>query len=323
MVSCEVAAALLAAALGQDDEAALRRAADPQAVVFVGDLCRGGEGAPPAARLGALVPYRAALDLIAAEKKPLAVLEVPAGDFAAARAGLHEHRPEFVLIVTRPERIDVNVHFDVLEMALAVDEDPFADFAFGYVTGATALETVDFARRFLARAKKKGGLPKTLLEFGPAANGAPTFGGPRAHAVAKGWKESFAFHGPVSGMLERKDQMRGLGILRAGGHGMPVGVDDGLKGVDLRREKLDLAPALYFSGPCYCGVTSGYFTWKNGVAGKRPRRRWSTSGSTATRSATRRRRPTTARCWRCAARARPSRATSTAAAARTRTSPSR
>ena len=52
---------------------------------------------------------------------------------------------------------------------------------------------------------------------------------------------------------------KGTGVLSAWGHGMPDGVAHGMSGQMLRASGLDLHPALYFSGPCYCGVTGRWF----------------------------------------------------------------
>jgi hypothetical protein len=241
-------------------------AGDPRSVVFVADACGGSEGAPPKASLGKLVllsdlapgdAYHAVLELLRAEKKPAAVLAWEPGKAEAARAELLKLLPEFVIVVTRPERIDVNAHFELLELAASLDADPFVDFALAYVTGATPGEALAFAKRVVAA--RRGALPKRIVEFGPTSKENALFGDWNAHPLAKGFKERRALHAQVSDLLARKELLRGAGVLHASGHGHPEGVDDGLSGADLRREKIDLAPALYFSGPCYCGVTGRWF----------------------------------------------------------------
>src|SRR5688500_12116275 len=201
------------------------KADDPKAVVFVPDACGAGEGAPPKYSLGKLVfltdlaqedPYRATLELLRKAKKPAAVVPYETGKIGAARNELLRLLPEFVIVVTRPERIDVNVHFELLETAASLDADPFVDFAFGYVTGATPEEALAFARRILAVGAKSGALPKTVVEFGPASAGNATFTEWLPHKLAKGFKEMHAFHGPAAEMLAKKDLLSGVGILRAG-----------------------------------------------------------------------------------------------------------
>ena len=237
-------------------------------VVFVPDRVGEGEGAPPAKNLGKLViltdlaqsdPWYALVTRLAQARKAAAVISFPSGRPAQARGELLRELPEFALVVTKPDHLDVNFHFELLETLAALDADPFVDVAFGYVTGATLDEAKRFVERIVALEAKRDALPPKLVEFGPTAAAASTFNGPIADPVAKGWQRWNAYHKKVDEIVARKDLLQGVGLLHAGGHGMPDGIDDGLKGRDLRSLKLDLAPALYFSGPCYCGVTSGWF----------------------------------------------------------------
>jgi len=43
--------------------------------------------------------------------------------------------PRFVVFVLPPEKIDVDLAHQILEMATRVDDDPFVDFEYGFVTG--------------------------------------------------------------------------------------------------------------------------------------------------------------------------------------------
>jgi hypothetical protein len=245
----------------------------PKDPVFVADACGAAEGAPPAANLGKLVvltdvpksdPWYRVVERVVEAKKPAAVLEFPVGQIEAVRDGLLRELPEFAIVVARPDELDVNLHFALLELTASLDADPFVDVAFGYVTGATPEEAIAFVDRFTAVAKKKA-LPRTLYDFGPIAQGDAQFGGPIAHPLAKGWKKSWAFHGPVAEFRKQQKDLSGHGVLHAGGHGMPWGIDEGLQGADLRAAGYDLSPALYFSGPCYCGVTGGWFDTRQGA----------------------------------------------------------
>jgi len=246
----------------------------PEDPVFVADACGVSEGAPPAGNAGKLVlltdiaktdPWYQVVARLAALKKPAAILEFPPGDIGAVRSGLERELPEFAIVIAPPDRLDVNLHFALLELVAALDEDPFVDVAVGYVTGATPGEALAFVERFGQLQARKTALPRTVYDFGPIAQGPPQYGGPVMHPLAKGWKKSWAYHGPVAEMQQRKAALTGHGVLHAGGHGMPGGIDNGLQGTDLRAGKFDLAPALYFSGPCYCGVTGGWFDGRSGA----------------------------------------------------------
>ncbi len=249
------------------------QAEDPKAVVFVPDSCGSSEGAPPKENLGTLVlltdlsqqdDYYPVLELLQERKKPIATVRFPKGQIGQARKQLRKHLPEFVLVVTRPERIDANLHFELLEMAASLDKDPFVDFTIGYVTGATAAEALAFAKRFLKIGKKKNALPKSLFDFGPSKNKTLSEGGPTGHKLAKGWKQTWLYHGSAQEMLKRVDRLAGHGFLHAGGHGEPERIIDGLTGRQLRAQKFDLSPAIYFSGPCYCGVTRNWYQFQAG-----------------------------------------------------------
>ena len=253
----------------------LVRAADAAAAIFVPDRVAATQGvaAPPAANLGKHVvltdleedhPFAPVVDAVVAWKKPDGVIRTPPGEYAEAEGALKLTLPEFVTIVTAPDRLDVNAHFDFLEMAAKLDADPFVDLAFGYITGATPDEALAFVER-LKKVQKRKKLPRTMVEFGPASKNAD-WGGPAAHAVAKGWKRSWGYHGSVGEMVAKKELLEGHGLLRAGGHGMPDGIVDGFSGRDLREREIDLSPSIYFSGPCYCGVTGPWYDLSSGVA---------------------------------------------------------
>ncbi len=271
----------LAALAGRAAPAAPQAPHDPRVedgVVFVRDRCGEKEGAPPAKNLGKLVvltdldqrdPWRPLVERVMAVKKTAVLVPFPEGKLAKARATLERELPEFVLVVTKPEHLDVNFHFELLELLAALDDDPFVDAAPGYLTGATLDEAKAFFERIVALEAKKQPLPQELVDFGPIAQGPAQSGGPQSDPIGKGWKRWFAYHGPVSEMIEKKALLAGRGVLHAGGHGLPCGIDHGLQGVDLRKQAIDLGSALYFSGPCYCGVTSGWFAWGDGAIERR------------------------------------------------------
>ena len=187
-----------------------------------------------------------------------------AGRRAPAFRRLGELRPGFVVVLVRPDTLDVNLHWEILERASRLDDDPFVDFAFGYVTGATPEEAAAFAAGIAAA--RRGGIPRTILEFGPTDRPHPvTAGG--AHPWAAGFRERRLGHASndprVAATLAG---LEGVGILQAWGHGIPDRVDEGLTGAEIRAAGLDLSSTLYVSGPCWAGVTGRWFdTSKGGV----------------------------------------------------------
>src|SRR5690606_16935375 len=106
--------------LGPPDDQEVARAADPSAAVFVPDRVarEGGVPAPPGANRGthAVVtdldgahPFAPLLHRYVELWKPSAVVRTAPSAFAAAEAELRRELPEFVTIVTAPDRLDVNV----------------------------------------------------------------------------------------------------------------------------------------------------------------------------------------------------------------------
>ncbi len=176
---------------------------------------------------------------------------------------LAKRKPGMVAVVIRPESLDVNFHFEFLERASRLDSDPFVDFSFGYMTGATSEEAVAFAEGIRSAKERKPA--RSILEFGP---------GSRPHALSPAVKHKYAEGFTSRRLAHSEDEAdvpsllkgaKGIGVLSAWGHGMPDGIDHGLSGSRLRESGLDLHPALYFSGPCYCGVTGKWFGLERGV----------------------------------------------------------
>ncbi|MEN8152051.1 MAG: hypothetical protein ABFS86_19705, partial [Planctomycetota bacterium] len=113
-----------------------------------------------------------------------------------------------------------------------------------------------------ARRKKPA---KSILEFGPSSRPSPLTR-PAPHKWAEGFTSRRLAHAEdhedVPKLLAAA---KGTGVLSAWGHGMPDGVAHGMTGKKLRASGLSLYPALYFSGPCYCGVTGRWFGMERGA----------------------------------------------------------
>src|SRR6185295_3788436 len=98
--------------------------------VFVKDAVGDGEGAPPQKNLGKVVvltdlaksdPWYALVTRVAQVKKAAVVIAFPQGQPERTKAELARELPEFALVVTKPDHLDVNVHFALLETLAALD----------------------------------------------------------------------------------------------------------------------------------------------------------------------------------------------------------
>lgn len=57
--------------------------------------------------------------------------------------------PRYVAVVVRPEELYINFIREILMMSTQLDPDPFSDFSYGYITGATAQDAVNFVNTIL------------------------------------------------------------------------------------------------------------------------------------------------------------------------------
>ncbi|NUN49839.1 MAG: hypothetical protein HUU15_13515 [Candidatus Brocadiae bacterium] len=184
---------------------------------------------------------------------------------------LRELNPRSVAIVLRPEEIDVNSVRRILVMASKVDDDPFVDFEFAYVTGATAGDARTFVENIIRASKAQ-----TPRRIGTA----PVHGG-KTPCLARDSEfvlgplrfpeRVVAFSAPDG--AEGRDQtfidanlrsLAGCGTIYMGGHGMPWEVSTGARAEDIAR--INLFPAVVFNYACHTGVAVRWLeeTFDNG-----------------------------------------------------------
>jgi hypothetical protein len=95
-----------------------------------------------------------------------------------AFATLKERRPGFVAFVLPPDKIDVDLSHEILARSTRVDDDPFVDFEYAFVTGRDGKAAERFVERIKAAWDRKYGRKVTL--FGtwegrfPPAKAAPS-----------------------------------------------------------------------------------------------------------------------------------------------------
>lgn len=174
-------------------------------------------------------------------------------------SALRKAAPKYVALVLPPQRIDFAFQRRFLDVATRLDDDPFVDFAYGYVTGATGAEAVAFVDACLVAAEKPR--PITLGLLGGAQEkslDAPSHYDLRGGRVA-------AVRGRVRGGDEDHDHAFLAGFLpklakcsaiKVSGHGFPDRVVGTLDASDVAGLRLDGAVVL--DGACWNGVTE---TW--------------------------------------------------------------
>jgi hypothetical protein len=195
----------------------------------------------------------------------------------ALAKSLRDIKPRYVAVVVKPETLDINFQGKFLKLCTEMDDDPFCDFSYGYITGGTAEETLAFVQN-IAKAKKRA-LPHKILET-------PTMGGsdpkgpeyPPVRQECTGLDEGYGVDWPLVklafGEIDRKQMNAGQvtawvnknisdfqnnGVIMMGGHGMPKGIVGNMSGKDIR--KLKLFPAVVFNYACMTGCVSRSYEW--------------------------------------------------------------
>lgn len=184
-------------------------------------------------------------------------------DLEPLRATLTAAAPRYVAIVLRPEQLDFGLQRRFLQLATELDDDPFVDFAFGYVTGATADEAVALARRGAERqpqpiehgiATVAGGVDKSVRVERPKPLRNSQLSDLQLYCAGA---EAFPATGRDLTFLQQNlAAVSGRDVVTFVGHGMPREVLGGPTFQELAG--LDLNGAVVLDVACYTGVTHRY-----------------------------------------------------------------
>lgn len=203
--------------------------------------------------------FRPAVDRLA-KIHDAPIISFDPADLAPLATEIRRHRPAYVALVMAPEDVELDFQRRFLQMATEIDDDPFVDFAYGYVTGLTgedALALVEAGVR--AHAK-----PRPFLHGVLSGGGRTSFEGqgsyrlrtvelPMVRGVVKG-KGREHDRDFVKGFLPK---LTACGVVEFVGHGMPSYIVGGPDWKDLADLELDAAVVL--SVPCFTGVTHVWY----------------------------------------------------------------
>lgn len=173
-------------------------------------------------------------------------------------------KPLFVAFVLPPWKIDVDLAHEILALACRVDEDPFVDFEYGFITGRDGPAARKFVER-IAAARKRTFRRKAAL-FGtwegqlPPQPGAMTF------------FEKAGFDAEVRYVMARDEEplrkkasrgaleaLQGRDALLFFSHGYPHEMAGCFTARDLREWKVDLSPAILVNCACWNGAPGRWF----------------------------------------------------------------
>jgi hypothetical protein len=208
-------------------------------------------------------PFDAAARHLAEHHRARIVRFDPA-DLAPLRGELATAAPRHVALVMRPGQIDFAFQRRFLQLATEVDDDPFVDFAFGYLTGATGEEALALAQRGTAREPKGGELTHAMVAGGTDRS----FVTHRPHGLRSAQlaavqvycagEKAFAEEGRDRAFLAAElPQLAGRDAITFVGHGYPHEVHGGPDARDLAG--LAFPGAVVLNVACYTGTTARWF----------------------------------------------------------------
>ena len=186
------------------------------------------------------------------------------GDLEPVRLALETMQPRYVALVMRPEQIDFAFQRRFLQLASEIDDDPFVDCSFGYITGIRGEEALALAKRGTDRSPKSGELTHTVVAGGLKRS----FVQEQGFRLRSGKLDTLRIYSagedafPDDGrdrkfLAKHLPRVRGRDTVTFVGHGYPREVHGGPDYRDLK--DMDLAGTVALNVACYTGTTHGYF----------------------------------------------------------------
>lgn len=204
--------------------------------------------------------YLPAANAMAALHDGAVVQQCDVDDSAALLETLKEYQPRYVAFVLPPDRIDVQVAHRILELATKIDDDPFVDFEYAFVTGRDGAAASAFVDRIKAAEQREYG--RRAGFFGSwEGSVVPKIEGNGGAAKALGL--DMATH--LLGLKESDEARAGKAkaafadfatrdVLLFFSHGYPDQMVACFKPPDLRDWKVDLNGAILINCACYNGA---------------------------------------------------------------------
>lgn len=222
-------------------------------------------------------PYYAAAECLA-KLRGGEVVSSDAQQFSDLRETLHGKQPHYVAVVVRPDDLDVNLARSFLKLSTEIDDDPFVDFAYGFITGDTPETALSLARRgFDAEQNRReptiavaGVGEKAITRSAVSQQQFPL----RNASLPQLWGqiaggENFDDGRDTEFIRKLMPQLAGKSMVLFAGHGYPREVVGGPTWKDLDGLRFDGAVVLNIA--CLTGVTNRWFEedWHAGVKRQR------------------------------------------------------
>ncbi|MDQ7779066.1 MAG: lanthionine synthetase LanC family protein [Planctomycetota bacterium] len=203
------------------------------------------------------------------------------------RRKLRQLQPRYVCFVLKPQDIDANLQRRMLAMSTRMDDDPFCDFAYGFITGRAPQDAVNMIDGMIRSEKEEP--PRTIVAASVASDCKSFVGeGADAPALELGYKGKHIYWGCIEGdpdvvsfVATHIRELQKQRVLCLYGCGDPEGIwlfsdernSDSSKHWKFDPEKvgqdpngempritadrfrgLDFCPAVVWSGTCHSGV---------------------------------------------------------------------
>jgi hypothetical protein len=166
--------------------------------------------------------------------------------------------------VLPPGKIDVDLAHEILALACRVDEDPFVDFEYGFITGRDGDAARKFVERIAAARKRKFGRKAAL--FGTWEGLFPPQRTPLTFFQRAGFDAEVRYvlardEEPLQRKASREalETFSGRDALLFFSHGYPHEMAGCFTAAELREWKVDLSPAVLVNCACWNGAPGRWF----------------------------------------------------------------
>ena len=207
-------------------------------------------------------PYQKAADRLAEFHKAQIITVEP--DLNAFFEAAAELKPQYVAFVLPPDWIDIDLTNSILSRASQVDDDPFIDFEYGFVTGRDGKAAMGVVERMIAAWEydigKSGGILGTWEGPQiPPPSELSTLGAMGFEATAsyvKATEEEDTRRKLVKAAL---DDLAGRDVLLFYSHGYPDQMVGCFSAADLGEWGCDFTGSILFNCACYNGVPGRWY----------------------------------------------------------------
>jgi len=205
--------------------------------------------------------YSRVVEELAKLRNPSAILNLDADGLKGLASELQTLKPDYVAFVVHPERIEDNFVGAVFAELTALDDDPYLDCAYGYITGATPQDALRLVRNTADAQAKPNHTPKKFVAIGHtfAQNDLAPFAVQEANRY-KAYGYQTAQINPIDNSAEwnRKakqeiQKLNSASLVFLAGHGMGD-MSCAIPGDEYGRMRLQ--SAIVVNGTCHSAVTN-------------------------------------------------------------------